>query len=145
MINISEADLNLNPALKQQMISELQYDERLHKKEHNNLVKNYQDYQDWLDTHSIEHKYQRIIINQILSNIYSLKVFDLQLILKQEYFLSDHNINLIVKHLINNNRFVEVDTNFRDVRFYQLFKKPRVKELVKFPHSIWFPHVQNSS
>ena len=124
MINITEADLDLNPALKMQMLLELEYDERIHKKEYDNLIQTYQDFQNWVETHGIEHKYQRIIINQILSNTYSLKVFDLQLILKQEYFLSDHNINLIIKHLITNNKFVEVDTNYRDARFFQMFRIP---------------------
>lgn len=86
MINITKADLNSNPSLKQQMMFELKYDERLHKKEFNDLVKDYQDYQDWIEAHSVEHKYQSIIINQFLSNIHGLKVYDLRLLLKQNYF-----------------------------------------------------------
>jgi hypothetical protein len=142
VINISEDDINSNPSLKQQMMFELKYDERLYKKTHNNLVEDYQDFQDWIEAHGIEHKFQSIIINQYLSNINGLKVYDLQLLLKQEHFLSDHNINLIIKHLITNNRFVEVDTEYQDARLYHIYKKPRVKE-IEYPHCIWIPHPQN--
>lgn len=57
VINIPEDDINSNTPLKQQMMFKLKYDERLYKKEYNDLVKNYQDYQDWMDAHGVEHKY----------------------------------------------------------------------------------------
>jgi len=149
IINITEDDINSNTPLKQQMMFELKYDERLYKKEYNDLVKNYQDYQDWMDAHGVEHKYQSIIVNRFLSHVNGLKVHDLQILLRQEYFLSDHDINLIIKHLITNNRFVEVDdqyshqTRYPDESLYRIYKKPRSKE-IKYPHSIWIPHVQQS-
>lgn len=137
-INLSDADLDRNPTLKRQMILELNYDERIHKKQFNSLVKSYKDYESWMSSHKIEHKYQQIILDK-LSNVYGVRVYDLKLQLKREHLLDNHGINLIIDHLLNNNRFIQVDKKGEsDPLLFELYKSPR-KDPIEYPHSVWLP------
>ena len=60
------------PSLKQQMLFELDHDERIRKKRFNSLVKSYQAYEDWCNSHKIEHKLQEIVLN-LLSNVHDVR------------------------------------------------------------------------
>lgn len=110
-------------------------DPRKFKKDYGNPIDNARDFKDWIDSHELEFKYQRIVTKNHLHHYYPMEAYDLVLVLRRNYFLGWETINLIMKHLINNNKLVEVDkVRQNDERKYLLYLFPR------FPHSIQVPY-----
>lgn len=127
VINLTDADLDHNPTLRKQMLYELEFeDPRMNKKHYDSLVKSYQSYEDYMQMCKLEHKYQLIIRNVYLSNAYGIRVYDLKKLLRQEYPLNNEQVNKIIEHLINNNKYVEVDENNQsNPLLFMLYKSPR--------------------
>jgi hypothetical protein len=114
------------------------FDPRLHKKKDwGSAEKNERDFIDWCDLHALELKYQGIVRRDYLHNYYGVKAFDLAIALRRDYLLSANSICLIMKHLLYNNKHVEIDRlDQDDERNFVIYKRPRFKENVQYPYSV---------
>src|SRR6476620_4675096 len=110
---------------------------RKYKKNWGSNKENERDFQDWLYTHATEYKFQNIIRTHYLDHFTPVRAYDLGLTLRRDYFLSWADINLILKHTVENNIFVEVDRlGQKDERKFLLFLYPRFPVNVRGPYSL---------
>lgn len=137
MINIAKIDLDCFPTTKEKIEFELRYDERKNRKEFDTLQERYQDYQEWIVANQVTHRYQNYIINNILDHTFGIKVCDLSRKLREEYFLDNHTVGLIIQHLLENNRFVEILKNSNRESQFLLFRYPKQKKNIVKPKPIW--------
>ena len=109
---------------------------RKFKKDYGNSVKNQHDWRDWLDQHQLEYKYQNIIRKDYLHHYHPIRAYDLSKILRH-HFLGWEAISLIMKHLINNNKYVEVDKlDQEDERKFHLYLVPRFSVNIQVPFGL---------
>ena len=87
---------------------------RRYKKDWGSATKNERDWNDYLDQHQIEYKYQNIIRNSYLSHYFPVRAYDLAHALNRDYLLSFDVVNSIIKELVNNNKFIHVDKRESD-------------------------------
>jgi hypothetical protein len=105
---------------------------RKYKKDYGSDKDNARDWDDWLYNNAIPYKFQNIIRKKYLYNYYPVQVRDLELALRRDYLLGWDKIHLIVKHLIENNKFVEVDKlGQENFLAYHLYLLPRFPVNVK--------------
>jgi hypothetical protein len=110
---------------------------RKYRKDYGSTKANQRDWDDWLYIHATEYKFQNVIRKKYLYNYYPVQVRDLFLALRRDFFLGFEKIDKIIKHLINNNRYIEVDTlNQDDERKFHLYLVPRFPVNVQVPFSL---------
>ena len=99
---------------------------RKFKKDWGSNKENEKDFQDWLYTHATEYKFQNIIRKKYLYNYYPVQGRDLCLALRRDFFLDFEKLDKIIKHLIYNNRYIEVDKlDQDDERKFHIYLAPR--------------------
>ena len=107
---------------------------RKYRKDYGSEKDNARDWQDWLYNNAVSYKFQNIIRKKYLYNYYSVQVRDLGLTLRRDYLLAWDKIHLILKHLIENNKFIEVDRRGQEnLLAYHLYLVPRFPVNVKVP------------
>jgi hypothetical protein len=107
---------------------------RKYRKDYGSDKDNARDWHDWLYNNAIPYKFQNIIRKKYLYNYYPVQVRDLALALRRDYLLGWDKIDLIVKHLIENNKFVEIDKRGQENYLaYHLYLVPRFPVNVKVP------------
>ena len=110
---------------------------RKFKKNWGSNKENERDFQDWLYTHATEYRFQNIIRKKYLYNYYPVQVRDLCSALRRDFFLDFGKLDKIISHLINNNRYIEVDTlDQDDKRKFHLYLVPRFSVNVQVPFSL---------
>ena len=111
---------------------------RRYKKDWGSATKNERDWNDYLDQHQIEYKYQNIIRISYLSHYFPVRAYDLAHALNRDYLLSFDVVNSIIKELVNNNKFIHVDKRESDgdIRKYYLFLFPKLPINIQVPHSL---------
>ena len=67
--------------------------------------KNERDWHDWLDQHELEYKFQNIIRKKARPSARFSPA------LRTDFLLSWKKIDLIIKHLISNNKYIHVEKN----------------------------------
>jgi len=104
---------------------------RRYKKDWGTPTKNQRDWNDYLDQHQREYKYQYIIRNSYLSHYFPVRTYDLALALRRDYLLDQFIVDSIIKELVNNNRFIHVDKSESngDVRKYYLYLFPKLPNI----------------
>ena len=107
---------------------------RKYKKDWGDSKQNERDWNDWLFQHSIEYSFQNIIRKNYLYNYFPVRVYDLGIALRRDFLISWEKIYLILKHLIDNNKFIHVEKNDGDnFLAYHLYLVPRFPANVKVP------------
>ncbi len=110
---------------------------RKYKKDYGDPVKNQRDWNDWLYQHGTEYKFQSIIRKKYLYNFYAVQVRDLAAALRRDFLLSWEKIDLIIRHLIDNNKYIHVEKNGEEnFLAYHLYLVPRFPVNVKVPFSL---------
>ena len=110
---------------------------RKFKKDWGSNKENERDFQDWLCTHATEYRFQNIIRKKYLYNYYPVQVRDLCLVLRRDFFLDFEKIDKIINHLVNNNRYIEVDKLGQDdERKFHLYLVPRFPVNVQVPFGV---------
>jgi hypothetical protein len=110
---------------------------RKYKKDFGDRVKNQKDFLDWTSIHQLEYHWQDVIRREYLDHYRAVRFYDLGLALRKDYFLSWDVINLILKHLVEYNKFVQVDRLVQtDERKFLLFLYPRFPVNVRGPYSL---------
>lgn len=110
---------------------------RKYKKDWGDSKKNERDWNDWLYQHETEYKFQNIIRKKYLYNYYAVQVRDLAAALRRDFLLSWEKIDLIIKHLIDNNKYIHVEKNGEEnFLAYHLYLIPRFTENVQVPFSL---------
>jgi hypothetical protein len=111
---------------------------RRFKKDWGTATKNQRDWKDYLDQHEREYKFQKIIRNSYLSHYFPVRVYDLALALRRDYLLGYDAVNSIMKELVNNNKFIQVDKSesLDDIRKFYLFLFPKLPINLQVPHSL---------
>jgi hypothetical protein len=110
---------------------------RKFKKDWGSNKANERDFQDWLFQHPTEYKFQNIIRKKYLYNYYPVQVRDLAVALRRDFLLSWEKIDLIMKHLISNNKYIHVEKNGEEnFLAYHLYLVPRFPVNVKVPFSL---------
>lgn len=138
MINVLKIDSDCFPETKEKMEMELEYDERKpeNKKQFDTLQEKYNDFKEYVIANKIQHKYSRYILNNLLSHSFGLKICDLKRILRQEHFIDNYTISLIIKNLLVN-RFVEIDNcNQEKEDQFKLYLYPKEIRQPKYPNRV---------
>jgi hypothetical protein len=113
---------------------------RKYKKDWGDPRKNQRDWDDWLFQNQITYKFQNIIRKEYLYNYYPVQCRDLGLALRKDFLLSWENIDKILKHLINNNKFVHVEKRGQEnFLAYHLYLRPKFSVNIKCPFSLLKP------
>jgi hypothetical protein len=95
------------------------------------------DFVEWKDSHQIEYHWQDKIRTQYLDHYYPVRAYDLGLALRRDHFLPWDTINLVLKHITDNNKFIEVDRlGQTDERKFLLYLYPRFTMNVRGPHCL---------
>jgi hypothetical protein len=72
-----------------------------------------------------------------LHNFYPVRAYDLALALRRDYLLGWDNINLILRHMTHNNRFIDVDRLSQDdERKFHMRRFTRLPENIQVPYSL---------
>lgn len=110
---------------------------RKYRKDYGSDKDNARDWNDWLYQHETEYKFQNIIRKKYLYNYYAVQVRDLAAALRRDFLLSWEKIDLIIRHLIDNNKYIHVEKN-GDENFlaYHLYLVPRFPVNVAAPFSL---------
>jgi hypothetical protein len=111
---------------------------RKYRKDYGSDKDNARDWNDYLDQHQVEFKYQNIIRNLYLSHYFPVRAYDLALALKRDYLLGIDAVNSIIKELVNNNKFIQVDKSESqyDIRKFYLYLFPKLPVNIQLPHSL---------
>lgn len=111
---------------------------RRYKKDWGDAIKNQRDFTDYVYQHQTEYKYQRIVRNSYLSHYYPFRAYDLALALRRDHLLGFNAINSIIKELVNNNKFIQIDKRDSqyDMRKYYLYLFPKLPVNIQVPHSL---------
>lgn len=110
---------------------------RKYKKDWGHPSKNERDWNDYLDQHQREYKYQNIIRNSYLSHYFPVRAYDLALALRRDFLLGYDAINSVMKELVDNNKFIYVDKNGQDdIRKFYLYLYPKLPVNVQVPFSL---------
>lgn len=111
---------------------------RRYKKDWGSAVKNQRDWKDYVDQHQLEYKYQSIIRNSYLSHYFPVRAYDLGLALRRDYLLDHFVVDSIIRELVNNNKFIQVDNSDSqyDMRKYYLYLFPKLPVNIQVPHSL---------
>ena len=110
---------------------------RIYKKDYGDHAKNQRDWNDWLYQHGMEYKFQNIIRKKYLYNFYAVQVRDLGAALRRDFLLSWEKIDLIIRNLIDNNKYIHVEKNGQEnILAYHLYLVPRFPVNVNVPFSL---------
>jgi hypothetical protein len=110
-------------------------DPRHHKKSYPSDRENERAWQDFQYQHQVELKYEVIVRRDFLNHFYPTRAWDLMVRLKQAYLLGSADLSKIMKFLLHNDKFVEVEKIGEDERYWNLYLFPRTPNLIKYPHS----------
>lgn len=110
-------------------------DPRRYKKDYGSKKENERAWQDFQHQHQVELKYEAIARKDFLHHFYGIRAWDLMIVLKRAYLLGSEDLSKIMKFLIHNDKFVEVEKIGEDQRYWNLNLFPRTPSLIKYPHS----------
>lgn len=114
------------------------FDPRLYKKDYGNQADNERDFIDWCYLHQVEYKFENIIRREYLHHYFGIRAYDLALALRRNYLMDNDSIKKILNHLLYYNKHVEVDRlDQDDERLFVIYNRPRFKENVQYPYSIF--------
>src|SRR5580765_5659067 len=88
---------------------------RKYRKDYGSDKDNARDWHDWLYQHALEYKFQNIIRKKYLYNYYAVQVRDLAAAMRRDFLLSWEKIDLIIKHLVSNNKYIHLEKNGENV------------------------------
>lgn len=111
---------------------------RKYRKDYGSDKENARDWNDYLDQHQREYKYQYIIRNSYLSHYFPVRAYDLARALNRDFLLSFDAVDSIIKEIVNNNKFIQVDKSESqyDIRKYYLYLFPKLPVNIQMPHSL---------
>lgn len=112
------------------------FDPRKWKKDYGSVKDNERDWRDFEYQHQIELHYEAITRRDLLHHYFPVRAWDLMLALKRLYFLGSEDLSRIMKFLLYNDKFVEVEEMGEDERYWNLYLFPRIPILIKHPHSL---------
>lgn len=110
---------------------------RKYRKDYGDPVRNEKEFYDWKNCHELEYHWQRVIRTVYLHNYHPIMVFDLALALRRDHLLGWDAINLILQHIVDYNRFIDVDrVGETDWRKFHLRLLPRFHINIQVPYSL---------
>lgn len=110
-------------------------DPRRYKKTYPTVKENERDWNDFQYQYGLELRFEAIVRREFLHHYYRMRAWDLMQSLRKLYFLGSENLQRIMKFLIHNDKFIEVEIIGHDERYWNLYLFPRTPNLIKFPHS----------
>lgn len=110
-------------------------DPRRYKKNYGSYKENKRDWADFQYQHQIELKYETIVRRDFLHHFYAVRAWDIMVRLRQAYLLGAEDLSKIMKFILHNDKYIEVEKIGDDERYWNLYLFPRTPNLIKYPHS----------
>jgi hypothetical protein len=110
-------------------------DPRRYKKNYSTAKENERDWRDFQYQCGLELRFEAIVRRDFLHHYYPVRAWDLMNELKRRYLLGSIDLPKIMKFLLHNDKFIEVEEIGQDERYWNLYLFPRTPNLIKYPHS----------
>lgn len=110
-------------------------DPRRYKKNYATEKENDRDWRDFQYQYGIVLRFEAIVRRDFLHHYYGIRAWDVMLTLKRLYFLGIPDLIKVMKFLIYNDKFIEVEKIGHDERHWNLYLFPKTPYLIKYPHS----------